>query len=647
MDYREIIKIIIKIIESTIPTFKKFRNHYKFKRMGLKLFLALEDLKRMKLFEKMIDEARGGDEIVIIGRTLRWLIEKKRATLIQGLKSGLNFKLLILDPKKVKNYTIDLRPLQLKHPLTIPSDLAISVPHFISICNEAVDKECSGSFEVRKCDFVIFNSLISFTREKKRKIILDFSFTEDESDKYVQYYETKVDDEKHFCNKLHNFYKGFYAHSEFYIRYRHGKIERSQDLIEEDIDLLIQRCIESEKIRRNEVRNFLFAVPGIFNSIKDKHRPPYPISIQLELTNQCNVKCQHCKRYMWPTEGEMSTDRIKKLLAELASIRVQSITLSGGEPTLRPDFVEILRYAFAKGLRIGVLTNGLNIDGQIADVLIKCSDWVRISVDGSNKEVYGKVRGNHIKFERILESIKLLENAKNRHNRRNYDIGICYSIQKLNIQDVLQMIKFVRQLGLSNKERCLTFKFVHGRNGFLCSVPQLSDFYKDILEKEDVVNDKVTNLQYLKKFIDYYSNIQDISNGVPLNSYYRNNKIRCFTPYLFSLIDAFGDVYPCCFLYYDNDTYKKYREKREKYRMGNISDKPFGQIWLSEDYMNIRKNLEIIDIGRFPECKECTRHYLHNTFLTQLFAIYREIGDNENNLFRQILSKYSGQVVWL
>ena len=82
--------------------------------------------------------------------------------------------------------------------------------------------------------------------------------------------------------------------------------------------------------------------------------------------------------------------------------------------------------------------------------------------------------------------------------------------------------------------------------------------------------------------------------------------------------------------------------------MGSMSDNiPFSHIWLSKKYMNIREDLNIMDVDRFPECKECTRHYLHNTFLTQLFAIYKEIGDNKNNLFQQILSKYAGQVVWL
>lgn len=648
--------IAILIVIALTPIGKKFKeiwaDYNKLKETGLKLFLPLNKFVLRELFKKMIDNGKVDDEILIVGRTIRWLIQKKKGYLIEGLKNGLNFKILLLNPQKVKNSKIELRPLQLKNPQTINNDLEISLREIASICDEASRQKYKGSFEVKICDYVIFNSFISCTQEKKRRIILDFSFGEDETDKYQQYYECNPQDESHFGNKLHSFYKGFYNQSDSYIHYDKQKIKHRQDLIKEDINVLIQKYSEYEKMRRNNVKNFLFIIPKLFDSIRNNELPPFPLSIQLELTNKCNTKCEHCKRYSWPNDNEMSTHRIKSLFDELAKLRVQSITLSGGEPTLREDFIDILGYAWSKGLKLGVLTNGLDINQKLADALTKYSNWVRISLDGSNPEIYQRVRGSSDGFRKVLESIKILEEAKKR-NSKNYNIGICYSIQNLNIDDVAEMIGFVKELALSDREKCLTFKFVHGRNGFLCSVPQLSKFHENVLVKEDPTWNEMTNLQYLKKFMENYSSKEDITKGLPLNSYYQNNKIRCFTPYLFSLIDAFGAVYPCCFLYYDNDAYEKYESKRQRYRIGRISDEvSFENIWLSEAYMKIRNEFKIVNVNRSPECGECTRHYLHNAFFTKLFNKYdsciEEMGNREGKIFfQQMLGQHLSEVVWL
>ena len=631
---------------------KKYKPLWELMKTGLKSFLPLDEFIKYELFEKMIDNGKVDDEVVIVGRTNRWLIEKKKRDLEKGLKNGLKFKVLLLNPYKIGNGTIELRSLQLKNPKIINNDLEISLNEIENICNNALQQKYKGSFDVRMCDYVVFNSFISFTQEKMRRIVLDFSFSEDNKDKYQQYYECNPQDKSEFVNKLYDFYKGIYDQNDSYIYYDGKRIWHREDLIKEDINNLIQEYSEHEKIRRNNVKNFLFLTPNLFRFIEDNRSPIYPHSIQLELTNKCNTKCMHCKRYTWPNSEEMSTERINNLLDELGRLRVQSITLSGGEPTLREDFIDILRYAYIKGLKVGVLSNGLNIKPELADALAKYSNWVRISLDASSAETYQRVRGDRDDFEKVLVSLKNLGEA-NRRNSKLCRIGICYSIQNLNIDYAANMIEFVKKLDLSEKEKCLTFKFVHGRNGFLCSVPQLSKFYENILLKGNLIWNEMTNLQYLKKFMDKYSNKEDIEKGLPLNSYFQNNKVRCFTPYLFSLVDASGDVYPCCFLYYDNDTYKEYENKRQGHKIGKLSDgSSFEKIWLSDTYKKIRNELEIINVEKFAECAECTRHYLHNSFLTKIFNKYcscvEEMGDRKGRtLFREILAHYSADVGWL
>jgi MoaA/NifB/PqqE/SkfB family radical SAM enzyme len=210
------------------------------------------------------------------------------------------------------------------------------------------------------------------------------------------------------------------------------------------------------------------------------------------------------------------------------------------------------------------------------------------------------------------------------------------------------MVEFAR--GLAADENGLTFKFVHGGNGFLCDTQQLHDFRTRIRAARDQGWEPMTNVCYLERFMSSYTKEEDIADGVPLRSFYQEHETRCFTPYLFALIDAFGDVYPCCFLYHDNDSYSPFKDKRATYRMGRLSEEHFDAIWQGAKFTQIRRDLETIDASRLPECKQCTRHYLHNAVLTELLGKYeyyaREFSGG-TDVFKQVLEQYPPEVVWL
>jgi MoaA/NifB/PqqE/SkfB family radical SAM enzyme len=633
---------------------------------GLELFLPLERFAPLRIFETMIDEAEAGDEVLVVGRTVRRLIEQRRRVFLAGIQKGLHLKILILNPEGVNSNAAALEALQLSNPATIRSDLLIAIPCFVDICREAhernleaPERNLGGSFEVRTCDFIVFNSLTALSQQRKgrRKVILDFSFSESPSDKYQQYYECDLRDSDHFCNKLYDLYRGVYQQSVRYIWYMAGQIHRSpafiKSAISKEVDDIIGEHSGGEAIRRSDARNFLSDMTRLFGSIVEDRAPPPPMSVQLELTNKCNTKCKHCRRYGYgwaDVDEEMSTDRVIGSLEQLANLGVQSITLSGGEPTLRQDLPSILEYAHGQGLKIGVLTNGLEIDPALAGAITRYSEWVRVSLDAPDSETYRNVRGVD-GFNQVVESIKRLQEHKT-VSGRDCRIGICYSIQRHNILDAKGlhgMIEFVRGLGIG--DHALTFKFVHGTDGFQCTPQQLHDFRTKTLPAGVPDWDLMANVSYLDSFMRHYADARDIADGVPLRSFYQQHETRCFTPYLFALIDAFGDVYPCCFLYCDNDSYGGgFQTKRKNHRMGSLSTASFDAIWHGPGFVRMRHDLEIIDVSRFEECKQCTRHYLHNAVLTKLLGRYehyaREISGGAD-IFRQVLEQYPPEVVWL
>lgn len=84
-------------------------------------------------------------------------------------------------------------------------------------------------------------------------------------------------------------------------------------------------------------------------------------SLHLYLTNKCNLACPHC--YMFsgrPNDGELTTEEVRKLLYDYKLVaKGTRVTFSGGEPTSRIDFFQIILYAHELGLKVKVLTNGV------------------------------------------------------------------------------------------------------------------------------------------------------------------------------------------------------------------------------------------------------------------------------------------------
>jgi len=134
-------------------------------------------------------------------------------------------------------------------------------------------------------------------------------------------------------------------------------------------------------------------VPALIEQFE--HGLDAPICLTWELTYACNLACVHCLSSSGKRDpGELSTRQCKDIIDELERMQVFYVNIGGGEPTVRPDFWELVDYATEHHVGVKFSTNGVRITPEVA-ARLAASDYVdvQISLDGATAEVNDAVRG--------------------------------------------------------------------------------------------------------------------------------------------------------------------------------------------------------------------------------------------------------------
>jgi len=158
------------------------------------------------------------------------------------------------------------------------------------------------------------------------------------------------------------------------------------------------------------------------------------------VTRRCNLRCVHCYSQSEDRNyhGELSFDQGKALIDDLAEFGSPVILFSGGEPLIRPDILDLIRYAAGKGLRAVVSTNGTLITAKLAAQLKEIGlSYVGISLDGL-EEVHDAFRGFRGTFARVMKAIKNCQDV-------GLKVGLRFTINRRNFQDIAGIFDLVEE----------------------------------------------------------------------------------------------------------------------------------------------------------------------------------------------------------
>lgn len=302
------------------------------------------------------------------------------------------------------------------------------------------------------------------------------------------------------------------------------------------------------------------SILDVQNGIK-KRDEQFPISVELHLTDRCNLNCEWCTdKKLRKNMATLDLELIKKLFHEFSCQKTGVTLEGGGEPTLHPYFREVVEAGRKADVEMGLISNGTIDISEYVDKL----NWVRISLDSSTKDEYKREKGVDC-FEQVLRNLEKMSGLR---KPEETFIGVGYVLTTRNQSNLVELIKHLDDIGIDY----IYMRPVEEADDIMPSLESLLDLRKKLAE--------LTADRRIKYMLVINDRVVDKNAGLP-----------CIAHSLTSIIHADGEVALC----------EKRRE--DGIIIGNIYENSFGDIWRSSCREQVSQRL--LEPQCQSGCKAC------------------------------------------
>jgi len=139
-----------------------------------------------------------------------------------------------------------------------------------------------------------------------------------------------------------------------------------------------------------------------------------PWLVLWDLTYACQLRCSHCYQMNLDRSRklELPTHRILKTLEEMRDMGTQELVFSGGDPFLRRDFLNIIKYTGENGFHVGIFSSGVMIKPEVAKSLKAFRvSWVEVTIMGADAYTHDEITGSRGSFKLLFQSVVNLRDA--------------------------------------------------------------------------------------------------------------------------------------------------------------------------------------------------------------------------------------------
>ncbi|MCX5704566.1 MAG: radical SAM protein [Candidatus Omnitrophica bacterium] len=333
---------------------------------------------------------------------------------------------------------------------------------------------------------------------------------------------------------------------------------------------------------------------------------PYdrPVEFDLYLTKRCNMNCCYCFVESGPKQAknELSYKEFIRVLEEASALGVLRCTITGGEPTLNKNFIELITRCVSLRMHAALATNGTSLSCRILSKLKDAGlGSIQISLDTFKPDVFKQMAKTTFTCDTVIKSVK-------ETLRCGIPLSIKAVLTKNNINSVDKFIDRCVDLGVKDIRLRNFEPSLKGRGG--------SSYF--ITEND---------LENLKAFVELKRRLfgQEIKISLILTGEkWEPGRFRCCRHALSGMgILANGDVTVCDRFGHD-----------KRMVIGNVRKQPLSKIWKSEKHLNITRPAKIKASGACASCEDFDRCRT-GCFLYSLYS-YGDIYAPDPRCFRAI-----------
>lgn len=289
----------------------------------------------------------------------------------------------------------------------------------------------------------------------------------------------------------------------------------------------------------------------------------YPYMLQIEPTNTCNLECPLCpvgRKQLGRKARHMPVDEFKKIVDDMNDYLMLLVLWDWGEPFMHPALPEMIRYASEYDIRTVTSTNAqfLNNEEYVEDILKSGLSTLIVAIDSVCEESYKVYRKKGVLSDAISGLEKVVQMKKRLESKTI--INFRTVVMKQNEHELKKLEKLARKVGVDR----FTVKTLN---------PGCGSTVMD--------NELLPRSPRYRRFKYKSGTFELIRTDKP-----------CPRPWMMANILSNGDVVPCTYDY------------NSSMKLGNVRDRPFTDIWNSQNYVEFRKRLSN-DMESFEKCGNC------------------------------------------
>lgn len=293
---------------------------------------------------------------------------------------------------------------------------------------------------------------------------------------------------------------------------------------------------------------------------------PQLTNVHIEITSRCNERCVHCYIPGKNRNIEIELSTFKDVLRQCRKMNVLHLTISGGEPMLHKNLIEILRLCREYEFSVNLLSNLTLLTSEIlSELKVNYLLGVQVSLYSMNPGIHDEITGVKGSFEKTKSAIlRLIEN--------DVPLQIACPIMKNNKACYQDVVDWARTLNVNaGTDYVVLAKCDHSTENLSCRL--------SIKEIEEVIREMVhKDAKHLKKIEDEALKRKDIS--------VEDNV--CSVCHSSICVNERGNVYPCA--------------GWQDYVVGNVKNMSLEDIWLHSERIEYLRGLRRRD---FPKCIQC------------------------------------------